>query len=136
MSDLHAAVGLAQLEQLPRSLARRNALAHRYRVAFEQLPVDLPAGPSDREHQYFRFVVAVKDAALEPLLQRCEGLGLACRRPVGYLPAPVRAELDSLPGCRQAWQTACSIPLYPGLADDEVELVVSRFQAALGAMNA
>ena len=66
----------------------------------------------------------------------CEELGLACRRPVGYLPDPVRAEMDNLPGCRQAWQTACSIPLYPALTDEEVELVVSRFETALGSVNA
>ncbi len=136
MSDLHAAVGLAQLEQLPANLARRKTLAQRYRAAFGKLSVDLPANPDDREHQYFRFVVAVKDGALEPLLERCEDLGLACRRPVGYLPDPVRVELENLPGCRQAWRTACSIPLYPDLADDEVDLVVSRFEAALGSVNA
>jgi dTDP-4-amino-4,6-dideoxygalactose transaminase len=77
----------------------------------------------------------LKDGALGPLLERCEELGLSCRRPVGYLPDPVRAELDNLPGCREAWQTACSIPLYPALADEEVELVVSRFEAALGSVN-
>ena len=135
MSDLHAAVGLVQLEQLPERLARRKALAQRYRVAFENLSVGLPASPDDREHQYFRFVVSLKDGALKPLLERSEDLGLACRRPVGYLPDPVLAELDNLPGCRQAWQTACSIPLYPDLADDEAELVVSRFGAAVRAVN-
>ena len=135
MSDLHAAVGLAQLEQLPESLARRKTIAHHYRAALEKLPVRLPASLDDREHQYFRFVVALKDGTLEPLLERCEELGLACRRPVGYLPGPVRDEMENLPGCRQAWQTACSVPLYPALADDEVALVVSRFEAALGAVN-
>jgi len=135
MSDLHAAVGLAQLDQLPQQLARRKVLAQRYRAAFEKLPVGLPACPDDREHQCFRFVVSLKDGVLEPLLERCEELGLACRRPVGYLPNPVRADLDNLPGCREAWQTACSIPLYPGLADEEVELVVSRFEAALRSVD-
>jgi perosamine synthetase len=136
MSDLHAAVGLAQLEQLPESLARRKTVAHRYCTAFEKLPVGLPASPDDREHQYFRFVVALESGRLGPLLERSEQLGLACRRPVGYLPEPVRAELDNLPGCQQAWRTACSIPLYPSLADDEVELVMSRFEAALRSVNA
>ena len=136
MSDLHAAVGLAQLEQLPESLARRKTLAHRYRAAFEKLPVGLPANPDDREHQYFRFVVSLKNGALKPLLERSEELGLACRRPVGYLPDPVRAEMDNLPGCRQAWQTACSIPLYPALTDEEADLAVSRFETALGSVNA
>ena len=135
MSDLHAAIGMAQLERLPDRLERRKKLAHRYRAAFEKLPVGLPASPDDREHQYFRFVVSLKDGALEPLLERCEKLGLDCRRPVGYLPDLVRAKLDNLPGCRQAWQTACSIPLYPALTDEEAELVVSRFETALGSVN-
>ena len=136
MSDLHAAVGLVQLEHLSERLARRKSLAQRYRVGLEKLPVGLPARPDDREHQYFRFVVSSGTVSLRPLLARCEELGLACRRPVGYLPEPVCAELDNLPGCRQVWRTACSIPLYPALADDEVDLVLSRFDAALESVDA
>ena len=135
MSELHAAVGLAQLGRFPELLARRQELAQRYRAAFGGLPVKLPARPSDREHQYFRFVVSLEDASLEHVLERSEELGLACRRPVGYLPDLVRAELDDLPGCRQAWRTACSVPLYPALTDDEAEQVVSRFVTALGSVD-
>lgn len=136
MSDLHAAVGLAQLQRFSERLARRKTLADRYHTAFRHLQVRQPRQPDDREHQYFRFVVALGDGRLEPVLERCEQLGLSCRRPVGYLPAPVLAELDELPGCREAWRTACSVPLYPDLTDAEAELVVQRFAAAMESTGA
>jgi dTDP-4-amino-4,6-dideoxygalactose transaminase len=131
MSDLHAAIGLAQVGRFAERMARRKLLAQRYAAAFAGLPLKLPEGPADREHQYFRFVVSLKAGKLEPLLERSEKLGLSCRRPVGYLPAPVRAALDELPGCREAWRTACSVPLYPSLTDAEADLVVRRFEAAV-----
>ena len=130
MTDLQAAIGLVQLERLPELLARRQLIAELYRNQLSDLPVTLPPQPDDRDHQYFRFVVSVEPGSLPALLERSERLGLACRRPVGLLPSPVLEQLDELPGCRQAWENACSVPLYPALSDEEVGLAISRFRAA------
>lgn len=130
MTDLQAAIGLVQLERLPELLARRQLIAGLYRNQFSDLPVTLPPQPDDRDHQYFRFVVSVEPGSLPALLERSERFGLACRRPVGLLPSRVLGQLDELPGCRQAWENACSVPLYPALSDEEVGLAISRFRAA------
>jgi len=128
MSDLHAAVAAAQLERLPEFLARRTALAGAYREALRDAPVLLPA--DDIEQAWFRFVVMLgDDRDLDALLHRCEAASIACRRPVGRLAAAV--DLDDLPGCRAAWQRACSLPLYPALSDEEARIVPRRFRAAL-----
>ncbi len=130
MTDLQAAVALAQLRRLPELLQRRQALAARFREDLADLPITLPAQPADRTHQYYRFVVTI-DTDLTGVLQRTEALGLACRRPVGWLPEAVRERLESLPGCRWAWEHACSIPLFPALTDEEAGMVVDRFRRAV-----
>jgi dTDP-4-amino-4,6-dideoxygalactose transaminase len=132
MSDLHAAVGVIQLRRLEAFLSRRRQLAHRYREALAGFDLGLPAQPDDRGHAWFRFVVCLDGQDLDALLQRCARHGLVAARPVGRLVAAVEASFEELPGCRQAWGSACSVPLYPGLTDDEAGRVVDGFAAALG----
>ena len=128
-SDLHAAIARAQLARLDELLARRARLAAAYLDALRAAPVDLPAAAPAGEHAWFRFVVRVRDHDLGELLARCERHGVACRRPVGRLVADL--DLSELPGCRDAWRSACSLPLYPALTDAEAEAVPRRFLAAL-----
>ncbi len=45
MTDIAAAIGLAQLAKLPRNTARRQAIAARYDAAFGELPIGLPVTP-------------------------------------------------------------------------------------------
>jgi dTDP-4-amino-4,6-dideoxygalactose transaminase len=129
LSDLHAALARVQLSRLGEFLARRAQLAAAFRAALLDAPVDLPGAHGSGAHAWFRFVVRLRQQPIEDLLARCERGGLACRRPVGRLVEGV--DLEQLPGCREAWQRACSLPLYPALTDDEAEAVPQRFRAAL-----
>ena len=132
-SDLHAAVARTQFARLDEFLARRARLAAGYRAALTGCAIDLPSADDDGEHAWFRFVVRATAPGLDDLLQRCEQRGVACRRPVGRLVPEV--DLSQLPGCRDAWRSACSLPLYPALTDEEAEAVPRRFLAALGATD-
>ena len=131
MTDLHAAVARVQLTRLPEFLSRRRELAARYNTELDQMPLRRPAAARDREHAWFRYVVMVEATNLDALLESGKRHGVICGRPVGRLVAEVENALDDLPGCRQAWQQACSIPLYPALTDERATLVVARFAAAL-----
>ncbi len=129
MSDLHAAIAEIQLDRLEESLQRRALLADAYRRALTRVSVDLPRAPSDRGHAWFRFVVALRDNDVEDVIIRGERHGVCCRRPVGKLARGV--DLDSLSGCRSAWERSCSLPLYPALSDADAGAVPRRFSAAL-----
>lgn len=132
-TDLHAAVARTQFTRLDEFLARRARLAADYRAALGAAAIELPSPTADGEHAWFRFVVRADEPDLDDLLRRCEQRGVACRRPVGRLVPEV--DLSELPGCREAWRSACSLPLYPALTDDEGEAVPRRFLAALGASD-
>jgi dTDP-4-amino-4,6-dideoxygalactose transaminase len=129
MSDVHAAIARVQLERLGEFLQRRADIAAAYRAALGDATIDLPTPPDDREHAWFRFVIMLREHNVEALLRRCEEHRLVCGRPVGRLVAGV--DLDELPGCRTAWERACSVPLYPALTDNETHEAPRRFVAAL-----
>jgi len=129
MSDLHAAIANTQLGRLEDFLARRASLASAYQDALANADVELPVTPGTGAHAWFRFVVGLRAGDLENVLAACHENGLCCRRPVGRLVPEI--DLGELPGCRTAWETACSLPLYPALSDDEARAVPRLFTAAL-----
>jgi dTDP-4-amino-4,6-dideoxygalactose transaminase len=134
MTDLQAAMGLSQLEQLPSFLARRQALAQEFRAALAGAPVILPAVPAGRSHIYYRFVVRLphRRAArlgLGETIARFEQEGVQCRKPV-FRPLHRYLGLDGFPASDEAERTALSIPLFPALTDEEVVVILTALGRA------
>ena len=63
MTDLAAAIGLAQFAKLERNTARRQAIAARYDEAFGELPIRLPITPDGRTHVFHQYTL---DVGAEP----------------------------------------------------------------------
>ncbi|MGO8921295.1 MAG: LegC family aminotransferase [Stellaceae bacterium] len=83
MPNLNAALGCAQLEQLPAFLAAKRTLAERYRRALTGLPgVEFVAEPPHARSNYWLNALLLDEQHAdqrERLLQRCNEAGLACR---------------------------------------------------------
>lgn len=127
MTDLQAAIGLAQLDRLPGFLERRVSLAQRYREALAGTAAVLPAVPAGRSHIYYRFIVRVSTGHLEAdqlseCLGRLERHGVQCRKPV-FRSLHRYLDLEGFPASEAAEREALSLPLYPGLTDEEVAQV-------------
>ncbi len=123
MTDLQAALGLAQLKQLPRFLQRRQAIASRYREGLQALPLQLPLAPPDRVPVYYRYVIKGPLPA-DHSLASLQAFGVEARRPV-FRPLHRYLGLAGFPGAEEAWEKAVSLPLYPSLLAEEVERVVA-----------
>lgn len=128
MTDLQAAIGVAQLERIASFLERRVGLAHEYAAALKGTGVVRPIVPADRSHVYYRFVVRVPDLkkntnALNELMARFEGQGVQCRKPV-FRSLHRYLGLDGFSASEEAERTALSVPLYPALTDEEVAQVL------------
>ena len=121
LTDFQAALGLSQLQRLPRFLSRRAAIAARYRERLRDLPLQPPQAPPDRERVYYRYVIRGPLPA-EPYLARLQARGVEARRPV-FRPLHRYLRLAGFPGAEEAWEMAVSLPLYPSLADAEVEQI-------------
>ncbi|HLZ76296.1 UDP-4-amino-4,6-dideoxy-N-acetyl-beta-L-altrosamine transaminase [Phenylobacterium sp.] len=142
LPDILCALGLSQLKKLPRFAARRRALAMAYEAALAPLApmVRIAARPAWSDPVLHLLCVLIDfEAAGTTRRQVVDALrerGVGTQ--VHYIPVhrqPYYAEryggLD-LPGA-EAWYDRClSLPLYPGMADGDVERVVEALRGVLG----
>lgn len=141
LPDLLCALGLSQLAKLDRFSARRRALTAAYAEALAPLAplVQVAARPAWSDPVLhlmgvlidFEAAGTTRRAVMEALSAR--GIGSQ----VHYIPVHrqpyYRARYGDLelPGA-EAWYARClSLPLYPGLADGDVRVVVEALKAAL-----
>jgi dTDP-4-amino-4,6-dideoxygalactose transaminase len=126
MTDLAAAIGLAQLPKLPGYNDRRRAIAARYDA--ELRGVLTPVARPGVTHVYHQYTIRVRerDAFADRLRER--GVGSAI-----YYPIPVHRQKPFLalgyadqryPVTERLTTEVLSIPVHPSLTDDEVETVI------------
>jgi len=140
-SDIHCALGLSQLRKLGRNVARRRALAARYDAALAELsplvrPLRRVPGCSPAWHLYvvlIDFAAAGIDRAA--LMRGLADAGIGSQ--VHYIPVhrqPYYRErygARDLPGAMRFYERALSLPLYPAMADSDVDRVVEALAGAL-----
>lgn len=138
MTDLAAAIGLAQLAKLDRNTARRQAVAAAYDEGFAGLPVSVPVVPPGRTHVYHQYTLRVgpdRDAILAAIREGGVGADIYYPIPVhrqAYL-REIGVDVD-LPVTDRAAAETIALPMAPGLTADEVATVVSVVrEAVLGA---
>jgi dTDP-4-amino-4,6-dideoxygalactose transaminase len=141
MTDIAAAIGLAQLRKLAGYNDRRRAIAARYDA--ELRGVITPYVRPGVTHVYHQYTVGVRerDAFAEKLRER--GVGSAI-----YYPIPVHRQKPYLdlgygdqlfPATVALTERVLSIPVHPSLTDDEVATVigaVNETAAELGPLEA
>ena len=135
LTDLQAALGVAQLNQLGEFLDKRSALAALYR---ETLPAELftvPVVPAGRTHVYYRFVVRLMKGLQSPdeftdYLSRLAHRGLQCRKPV-FRPLHRYLDLPEFPVSDEVDSAAISLPLHPSLTEEAVRQAVDILQEEL-----
>lgn len=139
LSDLHAALGLAQLEKLERLLAERRALAERYDAALAEIPGAVrPRAPAWAEpcHQSYIVRLAGADrAGRDRVMDALHAAGVATRRGLMavHREPPYRDARrgGSLRHSEEADDQTLLLPLYPGLSEDDQAFVVARLREAM-----
>jgi dTDP-4-amino-4,6-dideoxygalactose transaminase len=141
LSDVHAALGRSQLRKLDDHIARRNAVAARYREALAgidglELPPEPPAGAL---HAYHLFVIRLREGAERRLGLYRRLLDADIRTQVHYVPVYLhpyyRRAFGYGPGlCPEAerYYSGClSIPCYPDLSVADQDRVVEVVREAM-----
>ncbi|MHA7834811.1 MAG: UDP-4-amino-4,6-dideoxy-N-acetyl-beta-L-altrosamine transaminase [Algiphilus sp.] len=137
MTEIQAALGLSQLDQLDAFIQRRRELADQYDDLLGNLPLRCPgrqAGAASSWHLYvIRLEKAVRHRTVFEAL-RADGIGVNLH----YIPVhlqPYYRELGFGPGDFPAsedyYSRAVSIPLHAGLTDDEQAQVVETLKGVL-----
>ena len=129
MTDLQAALGISQLNELPMFLKRRKDIAYQYSSALKEYPVILPTEHPYSTHIYYRYVVQV-EGNVSNYIGLMQKEGIYCDRPV-YRPLHHYLGTDHCRETDRVWNTALSIPIYPSLNDGDVERVIQALKDIL-----
>jgi UDP-4-amino-4,6-dideoxy-N-acetyl-beta-L-altrosamine transaminase len=142
LSDIHSALGLSQLRRLDARLKRREEIAGRYQEAFAALPeVSVaPTRPGTR-HAWHIYPLQVNRERLrqdrEAIFQalRAENIGVSVHyRPVHQHPY-YREHLGTGPGdcpaAEAAFERLLTLPLFPGMTDDDVADVIAAVEKVI-----
>ena len=133
-SDIHCALVLNQLKKIDRFIARRRALARRYDAGLARLapfvrPVARVPGCDPSLHLY-AVLIDFKTLGIEraEVMRRLRSAGVGTQ--VHYIPVHrqpyyrSRYPNVSLPGADAYYARQLSLPLYAGMEDRDVDLVV------------
>jgi UDP-4-amino-4,6-dideoxy-N-acetyl-beta-L-altrosamine transaminase len=140
-TDIHCALGLSQLGKLDRFAARRSALMARYRALLAPLAptIRLAPAPTDCEPAWhlctalIDFAAAGTTRARVMAALRARGIGTQVHYiPVHRQPYYRRRYGDlHLPGADAYYARCLSLPLFPAMADDDVDRVAEELTAAV-----
>ena len=142
ISDINCALGLSQLKKLNRFVARRRALVAAYDEAFQSLaPLVRPLKRDSRSltawHIYpVRIDFPKLGLARSDVMRALAAEGIGTQ--VHYIPVhrqpyyAARYGVADLPGADSYYATTLSLPLYPGMTDDDAMRVAQAFKTRLG----
>lgn len=140
MTDIQAAIGIAQMKKLDWIVARRRELADRYTQALaDHAWLRPPQTPEDVQPNFQSYAVQLApDAPLsrDDLMQRLLDQGIASRRGI-MLTHTEPAYAEQLQGQRlteSEWASANSLllPLYPDMTDEERYRVIFSLETSCG----
>ena len=141
MTDIAAAIGLAQMKRYDGLLARRREIIGKYDEAFRPLGVmTLPHYTdeySSSGHLYITRVPGITEAERSEIIIKMAERGVACN--VHYKPLPMHTAYKNLgfdiadyPNAYAAYANEITLPLHTCLTDEQVEYVISSYCEILG----
>jgi dTDP-4-amino-4,6-dideoxygalactose transaminase len=136
MTDIAAAMGLAQLRKADHMWQRRCEIARRYNEAFGLLPeLQIPADRPDCQHAWHLYVLRLNLDRLH--LDRAQFMQELKRRNIGtsvhFIPLHLQPYYQQTYGYTPAdfpvalreYQRAISLPIYSRMSDEDVQDVIS-----------
>lgn len=128
LTDMQAALGLSQLARYEEFQSRRQKIAARYFDELSGCPVRLPEGVKGAS-MFYRFPVRA-GGDFRDGRRRFEERGVQVRRGVDrLLHRFLGLERGLFPNAERLFRETVSIPIYPALADAEVERVAEAARA-------
>lgn len=137
MTDLQAALGTSQLNQINAFVQRRRALARRYNDALKELPLTLPWQNPDTASAWHLYVIRLQLDRLhkthEQVFTELRNAGIQVN--IHYIPVhtqPYYLELGfkwgNFPEAEKHYQEAISLPLYYGFSDHQQNYVIEAIR--------
>lgn len=138
MTDMQAAMGLVQLPKIQAMLEQRTEQARYYdRRLGEILEIEVPFVPDYATHSYSSYCIRLTNKASvdrDTLLKYMADQGVSCRRgiqPLHWEPFFVSDSQQRLPVTEEAAATTMFLPIFPGLEERQLNMVVAALQTGL-----
>ena len=136
MTDVVAAIGLAQFERYPGMLARRKEIIGRYDVAFKPLGVEMldhyNAEHESSGHLYITRVPGITLKQRNEIIIKMEEREISCN--VHYKPLPMHTaykklgfDIKDYPNAYAHFANEITLPLHTCLTDEMVDLVIENY---------
>lgn len=140
LTDVAAALGLAQLRRADELLARRRAVAARYDAGLRELScLELPAESSDRRHAWHLYAVKLRldrlrvDRDRFSALMKERGVGHSVHwRPLhmmSYYAKTYGLAPGAFPVAAGLYPRLLSLPIFPAMTDDEIDRAIDAVRA-------
>lgn len=137
MTDIMAAIGLAQFKRYPTMLARRKEIISRYDAAFRPLGVKTLDHYTDAHessgHLYITRIPGITVEQRNEIITKMAEEGVACN--VHYKPLPMHTAYKNLgfdikdyPNAYAMFANEITLPLHTCLTDEEVEYVIEKYR--------
>ncbi len=130
LSDLHAALGLSQLNKLDVFIQKRSELAKVYDNALADLPLKLPVEESQFKSAWHLYMVELTQHDRQHVYQQLHDKGVGVN--VHYIPIHLQPyyqqlgyKLGDFPVSEHFYQNALTLPLFPSLTDTEQAKVIA-----------
>jgi len=133
MTDIHAALGLSQMQRLDEFVAKRHAIAQRYVKLLLELPVITQWQHADSYSGFHLYVIRLKRGEISKTQREvyetlhAAGIGVNLH----YIPVHRQPYYERLgfkagdfPEAEVYYQEAMSLPIYPGLTEEQQDRVV------------
>jgi perosamine synthetase len=135
LTDIAAAIGIHQLARAEEMRLAREKIAHQFHDAFSgMVEIELPVENIDRLHSWHLFPIRLqlerltidRNRFMEELTKA--GVGVSVHwRPLHlhpYYQDSYGWQEENLPAATEVWKQLISLPLFPGMREDEIEHVI------------
>ncbi|MBO5199855.1 MAG: DegT/DnrJ/EryC1/StrS family aminotransferase [Clostridia bacterium] len=137
MTDLTAAIGIAQLARYDSMLRRRRELIKKYDEAFSDLEVEVLCHSSKNHlssgHLYMVRVKGIGVTKRNKIIDKMAEANIACN--VHYKPLPMLTAYKNLgfdikdyPNAYARYKNEITLPLYTRLTDEQVDYIIENFK--------
>ena len=136
MTDVAAAIGLAQMNRYNAMLERRREIIGRFDAALKPLGVKVLDHYTDRHassgHLYLTRIPGASFEQRGEIIQKMAARGIACN--VHYKPLPMHTaykklgfQLDDYPNAYAQFANEITLPLHTNLTDEQVQYVIDNY---------
>ena len=141
LSDVHAAIGIAQMARLDHIVQRRQEVAGQLLEALADVEgVTLPVTPEGQRHAYQSFVVLLDEAVdRDEVIRQMKTrdvettLGTYSMHLQPYFRERFGIDDDALPAATRAHRSALTLPLYPQLTPGDVAQIAEALAGSVAA---